>query len=190
MGLILDFAIINITLHQEGLLSLIAFQTSLLNQISLVTEDQSRDHVASTRSKRELVSIQEDEGDVQKTVKKREWKIYFKLQICIIVLFSGKKRKSKVVETIKFKLLAELQEVAVKFATDKSNISLCAIRGIVSNIIVKDSYTQVRANLQEIAVMDLNPDSLHKLVRPCFFLYFTNDTNRNIFTSRNCFYRN
>lgn len=69
------------------------------------------------------------------------------------------------VETIKFKLSAELQELMLKFATDKSNISSISIRGIVADIIVKETYTQVNANLQEITVVDLDPTSRHALVR-------------------------
>ncbi|XP_018574731.1 vacuolar protein sorting-associated protein 13 isoform X2 [Anoplophora glabripennis] len=146
-SLILDFGVLNITLHQEGLLSLIEFKTLLLDQISHLTDDQQKDRIATIRSKRQQFVISEGAETVQKTVAKPK-----------------KKLQAVVVETIKFKLLAELQEVSVKFANDRSNISSCAIKGIVSDIIVKDTYTQVNANLQEISVIDLNPDSLHKLI--------------------------
>lgn len=87
-----------------------------------------------------------------------------------LLLVAKRKKRSIVVETIKFKLSAELQELTLQFATDQTNISLVAIRGIISDIIVKETYTQVNANLQEISVIDLDPTSRYSLVR--FYLHF------------------
>lgn len=68
------------------------------------------------------------------------------------------------VESIKFKLKAALGEVTVVFATDREKISSCAIRGINTVVIVKNTYTQVNAILKSLGVIDLNPLSLHKTV--------------------------
>lgn len=50
------------------------------------------------------------------------------------------------------------------FATDAADISSCSIKGIDTTIIVKDTYTQVNAVLQEIGIIDLNPLSCHRVV--------------------------
>jgi hypothetical protein len=69
---------------------------------------------------------------------------------------------------IKFKLSASLQELAVEFTTAKARISTCALKGINADIMVKDSYTQINARLNQIAIVDLNPDTIHNLVSFCF----------------------
>lgn len=63
-----------------------------------------------------------------------------------------------------FKLNAKLHELMVKFANEKNDISLCAIKGITSEVVVKKSYTQINAKLLDLIVSDLNPKSVHKQV--------------------------
>lgn len=83
-----------------------------------------------------------------------------------------------VVESVKFKLRAALQEVTVMFATDIANISTCAIRGIDTTVIVKNTYTQVNATLKEISVIDLNPLTIHNTVS---FMIYLNIMSLRIF---------
>lgn len=75
--------------------------------------------------------------------------------------------KPIVVETIQFKLNAQLQELMVLFACDKYEISSCAIKGIKADVIVKKSYTQVTANLHGIDIIDPN-QRIHKNVSYLF----------------------
>lgn len=63
-----------------------------------------------------------------------------------------------------FKLNVKLQEVLVKFVADQNEISLCAIKGITTEITVKKPYTQINAMLLDLTVTDLNPKSIHKQV--------------------------
>ncbi|KAJ8937448.1 hypothetical protein NQ314_011837 [Rhamnusium bicolor] len=147
-SLLLDFGVLNIILHQEGLLSLIRYGTNIQNDITQLLEDTPHDRVATTRTGRQLSVISEHLSDIQRVVTKP----------------TKRKKVPLIVETIKFKLKADLQEVSVMFTTDKSNISSCAIRGINTDIIVKHTYTQINAKLIDIAVTDLNPESLHRLI--------------------------
>ncbi|KAJ8953002.1 hypothetical protein NQ318_015363 [Aromia moschata] len=146
-SLLLDFRVLGIILHQEGLLSLIQFSTDLQDQIMELTQLNQRDRIATARLDRKISTISESS-----TIQKMPERVIKTKSVPLIV------------ETIKFKLKAELHEVTVKFATDKNDISSCAIKGINADIIVKDTYTQVNAKLQEIVVIDLNPQSLHKLI--------------------------
>lgn len=75
-----------------------------------------------------------------------------------------KKLPPVVVETILFKINAKLHEVLVKFVSDKKEISLFAIKGITTEIIVKKPYTQLKAKLNNLIISDLNPQSVHKEV--------------------------
>lgn len=91
--------------------------------------------------------------------------------ICYVFLSSpvpNKQKKKKVpvvvVETIIFKLNAKLDQVEVKFVSELHEISLCAIKGVATEIIVKKPYTQIKAILLDLVVSDLNPKSVHKKV--------------------------
>ncbi|CAG9815731.1 unnamed protein product [Phaedon cochleariae] len=142
-SLLLNFRVLSVVLHQEGLLSLLKLSTAIQDQLSQVSQD--RDRVATTRQTSYL-SVSDSRDDAPEKILKK------------------KKKIPVVVSTIKFKLIAALKELNVKFATDATDISFCAIRGIDTTIIVKDSYTQVNARLQEIAVIDLNEQTIHKLI--------------------------
>lgn len=67
-------------------------------------------------------------------------------------------------DTILFKLNAKLDQVEVKFISDLQEISLCAIKGVTSNMIVKKSYTEIKAHLLDMVITDLNQKSIHKKV--------------------------
>lgn len=146
--LILEFGQLNVVLHQEGLLALIQFSKECQEQfVSMTDMVKSGDRVGSTTSgglKRRLSTISES----------------------VTMLTEKKKRKNVpvLVETIKFKLNAKLKELVVEFATDSSRISSCAIRGINADVIVKEPYTQINANLQDLAIIDLNPKTVHNLI--------------------------
>lgn len=146
--LILEFGKLNVVLHQEGLLSLIQFSKEVQEQIVSMTENSNVDRVATTASrsslKRRLSTISESVGQSVYTKKRKHVPV--------------------VVETIKFKLNAQWNELVVEFATDEHRISSCAIRGINADVIVKEPYTQVNAKLQDLAIIDLNPKTVHNLI--------------------------
>lgn len=72
--------------------------------------------------------------------------------------------KSVVIETIIFKVCAQLHELTIEFVTDQNAISLWAIKGITSEVIIKKPYTQIIAKLTDLIVKDLNPNSIHTKV--------------------------
>ncbi|KAF5306759.1 hypothetical protein FQA39_LY01517 [Lamprigera yunnana] len=147
-SLLLDFSVLNITLHQEGLLGLLKFVNDLKVQIEEVTTSVEDVIESRTRMKR-LSSVAESLVLDLKSTKSST---------------NIKKTKAAVVETIQFKLQACLQELKVLFACDDCNIASCAIKGINSEVIVKSSYTQVTASLALLTVKDLNPESIHSKI--------------------------
>nr|XP_023022780.1 vacuolar protein sorting-associated protein 13-like [Leptinotarsa decemlineata] len=139
----LNFEILYILLHQEGLLSVIRFTTDIQDEVNLLTQSSHKNRIVSAKSDKQLFSTSEH--------------------------LIGQKKKARrklpvVVATIKFKLMVILKEVEIKFGTDTSYISSWAIRGIDTTVVVKDTYTQINSILQEISIMDLNPSTLHKLI--------------------------
>ncbi|KAL1509353.1 hypothetical protein ABEB36_004107 [Hypothenemus hampei] len=146
----IDFSILNVVLHQEGLLSLISFAQSLMDTINEITENKNSSSSiqgAGERFARTLSSITELSDSI---------KIEKKLP--------ARKKKNVVVESIKFRLTAQIREVSLKIATDELDISSFAIRGMHADVSVKTTYTQVVTRLEELVVIDLNPNTKHNLI--------------------------
>ncbi|RZC35600.1 vacuolar protein sorting-associated protein 13A-like, partial [Asbolus verrucosus] len=147
--LILTFAKLGIILHKESLLALIQFATGLqsdLEEAAGLKGDLVR-KVSSTSTpnlKKQLSTISEGFGQTVESKKK--------------------KKKPIVVETIKFKLSGTVQELNAQFSCDKQPLSSWTLKGIHSDIIVKSSYTQINAKLNQIIIVDLNPESVHKMI--------------------------
>lgn len=74
-------------------------------------------------------------------------------------------------DTILFKLAANLHEVSVKFSDDAKDIGFCAIKGVKTDVVLKKKYTEVTVNLKEIIVMDLNTESVHREVSKVLYLF-------------------
>ncbi|XP_031336343.1 vacuolar protein sorting-associated protein 13 isoform X2 [Photinus pyralis] len=151
--LILNFTKLNVTLHQEGLLALLKFGTDLQTQIEDVTSNAKGESYEEVGKIRRLSSVAESFVSDLKASK-----------TATNLLNVVKKKKSTVIETIQFKLNANLEELSLFFATDKSNICSTAINRIFAEVIVKESYTQIIARLGLIAVTDLNEESIHSQI--------------------------
>lgn len=74
------------------------------------------------------------------------------------------KKPNPVVESIIFKLEAELHELTIKLGSDKGDVAVLDIRGLKGQVVLKKPYTQISVNLNNISVIDLNQQSLHSQV--------------------------
>ncbi|KAH1006005.1 hypothetical protein HUJ04_006891 [Dendroctonus ponderosae] len=144
-----DFSILSIILHQEGLLSLIEFAQSVMDTLNEITADKYKLKMQESAEKvaRRLSSISEISDSV---------KVTKKVQL--------KKKQQIKVESIKFKLTAQIKEVMVKVATDALDVTSFGIRGMNADISVKTTYTQVVTKLHELVILDLNPATKHNLI--------------------------
>lgn len=68
------------------------------------------------------------------------------------------------VDSIQVKLIARMQEVAIMIDSDAKEIARLKIENLNAGIIVKTSYTEVSAKLQDIVITDRNPKSIHPIV--------------------------
>ncbi|KAF7282566.1 hypothetical protein GWI33_002356 [Rhynchophorus ferrugineus] len=143
-SLTIDFSILNIDLHQEALLMLMDFAQSLQNSITDLTATAT--YAPPVRQLSTISAI----SDIEKEVKP--------------LLNKPRKKRDLVVESIKFKIIAKIEEVMVKFSTDKIDIASIAVRELNADVIMKSTYTQVVARLHELAVLDLNPATKHNVI--------------------------
>ncbi|XP_066252738.1 intermembrane lipid transfer protein Vps13 isoform X1 [Euwallacea similis] len=146
-----DFSVLNFVLHQEGLLSLIAFAQSVMVTINDITATKYIKDVKVSRGVKimdRLPSISEL-SDSLKIDKKPS---------------QAKKKQGTVVESIKFKITAQIKEVTLKIATDALDITSFSIRGMDADVSVKATYTQIVTKLHDLVIIDLNPATKHNLI--------------------------
>ncbi|GJQ73818.1 hypothetical protein Trydic_g18756, partial [Trypoxylus dichotomus] len=147
----LEFALLNINLHQEVLLELVKYT----NDIQVQLEDMQALSVtkASTDSKQTLkrtISSISDTLAARSSVIKRKPVDTTKTHL--------------VIETIVFKIEAKLSELTVVFCCDAGNISQFGIKDLNLEVIVKKPYTQIKTVLKDLVIIDCDPKSLYPKV--------------------------
>lgn len=85
-----------------------------------------------------------------------------------------------VVETILFKFIANMGEFNILIANDKHQIASFAIEGVNTSIIMKKSYTAIKATLKDLNIFDCNPKSIHNKVSYTVTYFFLINFNCNI----------
>ncbi|KAK9871302.1 hypothetical protein WA026_011571 [Henosepilachna vigintioctopunctata] len=143
-----EVSVITFNLQQEGLLALIKFQTQLTNDI--------------------LESLHQDSQALSVMKLKRSMSVASGIsQLSQIGEALGIKLSttpSNTEDTINFQLTAKMKELKVLISTDKLKVAEIAIKGIAAQVVMKDANTAVNSVLQDIAVLDLNPKSIHKQI--------------------------
>lgn len=146
-ALMLDFGKLGVILHQEGLLALIAFAQQIQDRVNEIMKVKNPVEQSSLeKPKRRLSVISEVSAHVGSKIQKNRRKAVIKI------------------ENIKFKLIAKIEEITVAFACDRVNIANMAVRGLNSQITMREPYMQIDAKLKEIAIIDLNPQTHHPLI--------------------------
>lgn len=67
---------------------------------------------------------------------------------------------------------AKLNEIVVQFANDTCDISQFSVKDLNLEIIVKKPYTQVKATLKDLVIIDCDPKSLYPTVCTYVILAF------------------
>ncbi|EDX15883.1 GD24125 [Drosophila simulans] len=75
-----------------------------------------------------------------------------------------KTRRTHVVETVKVRVIANLDQVGLVLTSRNRPIAEMNVKKFVSSLIIKSSYTEVNIGLKDIQVLDLNPHTIHKNV--------------------------
>lgn len=171
--LTLEFNKLDVSLHQEALQELMSFANELQNQMKLLSSDIGISQEFTTQSstfKRTLSTLSENLPSMTDNRKIKRLK---------------KGKTSMKIETIIFKLIAQLDALTVKLLSDTSDIAKFDIKGVHSEVIVKKSYTHITAKLMDVAVIDLNPKTFHSKV--CLYFYNNVIFETYIFLSLNYF---
>ncbi|KAM8714231.1 hypothetical protein ACLKA7_014379 [Drosophila subpalustris] len=154
--LVVNFEVLDIVLHQECLLRLLElvneFQKRLDTVVETSADPQPKDRYASAGEgdgiRHTLHVIIEDTETMFTTA-----------QMAI-----RRKRRGNRVESIKMRVVAKLKEVSLTLTSRSRPLASMHVKQFVSNVTLKDSYTEVNLGLKDIIVEDLNPYTIHHTI--------------------------
>ncbi|KMY92020.1 vacuolar protein sorting-associated protein 13 [Drosophila simulans] len=147
-----NFEVLQVVLHQECLQRLMEVANNFQRNLDVVlSSTRPRDRMGSIGGgdgiKRKLNVILEDTEEIMTTDQMKRRK---------------KTRRTHVVETVKVRVIANLDQVGLVLTSRNRPIAEMNVKKFVSSLIIKSSYTEVNIGLKDIQVLDLNPHTIHK----------------------------
>ncbi|XP_055686925.1 intermembrane lipid transfer protein Vps13 isoform X2 [Lutzomyia longipalpis] len=140
-------------LHQEGIIEFLALADEMQRKLLATTQKKggamNADKIASAgspiRIESGLPTILEEEGEKPSTEQKQ-------------------RRHHRVVDSIKVKVVANLESVTVKIENERMPITALQIENLSASTIIKSSYTELCLKLKNISISDKNPASIHTTI--------------------------
>lgn len=71
---------------------------------------------------------------------------------------------ASLVDSIKIKLIAKMERVAILLENERRAIADLKIENLTAGVVMKTSYTEVSVKLQDIIINDMNPETIHPTV--------------------------
>ncbi|KAG5677846.1 hypothetical protein PVAND_007566 [Polypedilum vanderplanki] len=150
-----------LVLNQDGITELIQTTNDLQNKVESIMnsgqkqQQQPKDRVADAGAAQTFLEaakeklpmiLEEDNNEESKTTS---------------AAATRSRKKHKIVDSIKVKLVAKMKDVTIKIENDIREIAAMEIRNLLSGVTMKTSYTEVTMKLEDILVTDLNPKTIH-----------------------------
>lgn len=150
----INFTILILRLHQEGLTEILQFANNFQSKVDTILNSKNEGYrIASAGPPLETI----EEGDENET-NEEEDKVEQK------VVKRGVKKLASIVDSIKVKVVAKMEQVAIEIENEKRPISNLRIENLTAGVIMKTSYTELTLKLQDIIVTDLNSETIHSTV--------------------------
>lgn len=160
----INFTILILRLHQEGLCEILQFANNFQTKVDTILNKTENYRMASAGPPLELETIAE--GDENAPDDDDENKIEHK------VVKRSSKKVSTIVDSIKVKVVAKMEQVAIEIENEKRPITNLRIENLNAGVIMKTSYTELTVKLQDIIVKDLNTETIHSTVSICSIFLF------------------
>ncbi|XP_055701182.1 intermembrane lipid transfer protein Vps13 isoform X2 [Phlebotomus papatasi] len=151
----IKFSIFILLLHQEAIIEFLRLGDELKRKLLAITDQKTTqeglkaDKIVSAgspiRIESGLPTIFEEEGGKPSAER-------------------SQKKRVKVVDSIKVKVLANLKSVTVKIENELRPITTLQIENLSASTIIKSSYTELCLNLKNILISDKNSASIHKTI--------------------------
>lgn len=152
----INFTILILRLHQEGLCGILQFANNFQSKVDAILSKTESYRIASAGPPLETIA----EGD--ENAPDDEEKVEQK------VVKQNNKKVSTIVDSIKVKVVAKMEQVAIEIENEKRPITNLTIENLNAGVIMKTSYTELSVKLQDIIVKDLNTETIHSTVRISF----------------------
>lgn len=149
----INFTILNLRLHQEGLTEILRFANGFQQKTdAILSKNNSNiDRIASAGSPLPTIDEGDENDDTEVAKTERPTK-------------TVSKRSASVVDSIKVKVIAKMEQVAIEVESEKRPITNMKIQNLHAGVIMKTSYTELSVKLQDIIVVDLNQETIHSTV--------------------------
>lgn len=148
----INFTILILRLHQEGLTEILQFANNFQTKMEEILSKKEGYRMASAGPPLETI----EEGD-ENAIEKED-KVEQK------VVKRSTKKSAAIVNSIKVKVVANMEQVAIEIENEKRPISNLKIENLHAGVIMKTSYTELTVKLQDIIVKDLNTQTIHSTV--------------------------
>lgn len=153
--MVANFEVLDIVLHQECLQRLLKMANDFQKRMDVILLNlKPRDRYASAADgdglKHKLQAIMEDAETIVTSQK--------------MSVRQNKGRRKLIVDTVKMRMIANIEAISLKLTSRKRPLSLMQVKHFVTNITLKDSYTEVNIGLKDIVMLDLNPRTIHTKV--------------------------
>lgn len=146
-----DFTILILRLHQEGLTEILQFANNFQRKMDLILHRAGVDRIASAGSPLETIEEGDESADPGEKIERK-------------VAKRSTNKISSIVDSIKVKVVAKMEQVAIEIENEKRLITNMKIQNLNASIIMKTSYTELTAKLQDIIIDDLNSETIHSRV--------------------------
>lgn len=150
----INFTILILRLHQEGLTEILQFANNFQTKVDTILNGKYEGYrMASAGPPLETI----EEGD-ETADNEEEDKVEQK------VVKQNAKKAALIVDSIKVKVVAKMEQVAIEIENEKRPISNLRIENLNAGVIMKTSCTELTLKLQDIIVTDLNTETIHSTV--------------------------
>lgn len=150
----IHFTILILRLHQEGLTEILQFANNFQVKMDAILNKKTGDRIASAGPPLETIEEGNEDAETDGEEKVEEQKVAKKTV----------DRGSSIVDSIKVKVVAQMEQVAIEIENEKRPITNLKIENLNAGVIMKTSYTELTVKLQDIIVEDLNGESIHSTV--------------------------
>ncbi|XP_067630378.1 intermembrane lipid transfer protein Vps13 [Eurosta solidaginis] len=155
----INFSTLNIILHQEVLLQLLALADSVQRNLDEVLKTATTP--AAPQQPKDRVAYAGDTGILSKLGVIAEEGEDAGVLATVAPAKSRSQRQRKVVDSIKIHIKAKLEQVSVLLTCKKRDLASLEVQHFDANVILKSSYTELSLRLKDIVVTDLNPLTQH-----------------------------
>ena len=166
----INFATLNVILHQENLLHIMEIANQLQRKVEELTVSSKPEKLVVEQHKDRIASAGAADGFVDRLARiAEETEITLETKVAITTTHASamqatrKNRKpaQQVVESIKIKIEADLDQVGLELTCRKRPIASLKIHHLYAGVVLKSSYTEIKIGLKDILIHDMNSLNIH-----------------------------